>query len=924
MEGYGRRRFARPSTSKVIMTKLQPSAVLEAASRLDGIVNRTPVMTSRTLNHRAGCEVFLKCENFQRVGAFKFRGAYNAISQLSEAQKRAGIITHSSGNHAQGVALAARLLGVKAVIVMPNDAPEIKRAATIDYGAQIVPCQAIEREKVTSELITEHGYTLIHPYDNDNIIIGQGTAAFELFDEVGKLDMLFVPVGGGGLISGSALATAVKSSGCRVIGVEPEIAADAGRSWHEGQVIELDHVPQTIADGLRTRYVGERNLAVMREYVHDMVTVSEEEIAKATQFVWTYMKIIVEPSSATALAPLLSGKYQLAGQRVGVILSGGNADIPTLVSPVMDSEKVAPSVGQAPSSTHEPQLNEPPRVLAIDELDRPALDRLNEVADVDVKLNLGREELLQIVRDYQVLIVGSHQRIDSQMIKYGLGLQIIGCASSHLDNIDVSAARDMGIHVCYVPGGNAVAIAEHTLARLLLLASRFGDARLAGKTLGLIGYGLVSKQVAQRAKAFDMIVVANQPRLTPELVYSTDVEAMDLVELLSSSDFVSLHVPFTSETEAIIGASELAQMKDSAYLVNSGHTELVDEVALLHALEAGRIAGAAISVFPDEVGVVDPVSMKLRRNERTIVSPHITSIIDQQRPNLMLKVIQEIARLLESRQASEALALELVPVDQVTPHEYIDDKRVERLMGRLEADGQLVNPPITTYWKGRYVVLDGATRFASFKRLGYDYIIVQVVQAQQPGFELHTWYHTISHEEQSWSALHSELGQIDGLRLIPLSGRAIRPALRDSRTLCYFLNRDGNATLAQEREGADRLAVMNELVDTYGKWGNVERTLVTDLPRLMAQFPHLQAVAVFPQFRPEEVFDAARDERFLPAGLTRFIIPGRILRLNADLRRLKKEEALSAKRDWFNQFLTEKLTQSRLRYYQEPVVLLDE
>jgi threonine dehydratase len=904
--------------------KLQPSAVLEAALRLDGIVNRTPVMTSRTLNERTGCEIFLKCENFQRVGAFKFRGAYNAISQLSKEQKEAGVITHSSGNHAQGMALAARLLGVKAVIVMPEDAPETKRAATAGYGAQIVPCKAIDREDVTASLVADKGYVLIHPYDNDNIILGQGTAALELFDEVGKLDALFVPVGGGGLISGSALAASAVSPGCHVIGVEPEIAADANRSWHDGRLMELDHVPQTIADGLRTRYIGERNFKVMRDYVHDMVTVSETEILETLTFIWTYLKIIVEPSSAVALAPLLNGRYELEDRRVGIILSGGNAKLPDFESLLGHQVHAAPSEAVAPLKTlaSDPHLR--PRVLVTCVLDAPALDVLRNCADVDIDLELGREALLQRIPNYQVLIVGPQQQVDSQLIEYAYGLQIIGCISSHLDNINVSTARDMGIQMCYVPAGNAVAIAEHTMARLLLLADRFGDGQLAGKTLGLIGFGHVSQQVAQRARAFDMKVIANQPRLTPELVYSTGVEATDLVDLLRRADYVSLHVPFTEETQSIIGASELAQMKKTAFLINSGHTELVDEVALFFALDAGRVAGAALSRFPEEIGVVDPVSIRLRRHERTIVSEHVTSIIKQQRPSLALTVASKIAELLSFKQIDEALALELVPVKQVTPHEQIDDKRVVRLMSRLEEDGRLVNPPITTYWKGRYVILDGATRFASFRRLGYQYIIVQLVNAQQSEFELHTWYHAISHKRQTLPDLLENVAAIDGLRLIPLSGRAIRPALQDSRTLCYFMNREGGATLAQETERANRLAVMNDLVDVYTRWGDVERTLVTDLPRLLAQFPHMQAVAVFPQFKPEEVFDAASGGEFLPAGLTRFVIPGRILRLNADLRRLKADEPLSAKRAWFNQFLAEKLARSRLRYYQEPVILLDE
>lgn len=310
---------------------LSPTDVAAAAERLHDVANRTPVLTSRTLDERTGRHIFMKCENFQRAGAFKFRGAYNAISQLSPAQKNAGVVTHSSGNHAQGLALAAKLLGVPATVVMPEDAPPVKRAATAGYGARIVACPAVERERISAQLAQEEGLTLVHPYDNDQIIAGQGTAALELFDEVGQLDLLFVPVGGGGLISGTALAAAARNPSCRVIGVEPEGAADAGRSWRSGTVERLEHVPDTIADGLRTRFIGERNLAVMHRYVYDMTTVSEEEIIATLRFVWQRLKIIVEPSSAVALAPLLSGplfssRYQMPGARAGVIFSGGNID----------------------------------------------------------------------------------------------------------------------------------------------------------------------------------------------------------------------------------------------------------------------------------------------------------------------------------------------------------------------------------------------------------------------------------------------------------------------------------------------------------------------------------------------------------------------------------------------------------------------
>ena len=303
------------------------SDIAKAADRLAGIANRTPVMRSRTLNRHTGREIFLKCENFQRVGAFKFRGAYNAISQLDPEEKTAGVVTHSSGNHAQGVALAARLLGVPATIVMPEDAPEIKRAATAGYGATIVSCPAVEREAVSQRLVQEKGFTLIHPYDDPRIIAGQGTAAWELFDEVEELDLLLLPVGGGGLISGSALAAAARSPRCRVVGVEPAQADDANRSWRQGEIIRLEDVPETIADGLRTRFVGAHNLAVMEKYVHDMTTVTETEIVATLVFVWQRLKIIIEPSAAVALAPLFSGRYPAPGRRVGVVLSGGNVDL---------------------------------------------------------------------------------------------------------------------------------------------------------------------------------------------------------------------------------------------------------------------------------------------------------------------------------------------------------------------------------------------------------------------------------------------------------------------------------------------------------------------------------------------------------------------------------------------------------------------
>lgn len=302
-------------------------SVREAAERLRGVANRTPVFTSRSLNERTRSEVFVKAENFQRAGAFKFRGAYNAIAKLSDAERERGVLTFSSGNHAQAVALVGRLLGVRTTIIMPDNAPRAKREATRGYGAEVVLYRPEEttREELAIRMQDERGMTLIPPYDHADVAAGQGTAALELLEEVGPLDLLLVPCGGGGLLSGSALA-ARSVSGCRVVGVEPEVADDATRSFRSG-VVQRTHNPPTIADGLRTPALGTVTWAVIREHVSDMVTVSEQEIVTGMRFFWERMKLVVEPSGAVALAALLHrGELQAQG-RVGIVISGGNVDL---------------------------------------------------------------------------------------------------------------------------------------------------------------------------------------------------------------------------------------------------------------------------------------------------------------------------------------------------------------------------------------------------------------------------------------------------------------------------------------------------------------------------------------------------------------------------------------------------------------------
>jgi threonine dehydratase len=307
---------------------VQYAEVAAAAERLAGHAHRTPVLTSRTVNERTGAEVFFKCENFQRIGAFKFRGAYNALAQLGPEERQRGVLAYSSGNHAQAVALAGKMLGIRVTIVMPEDAPAVKIDATRGYGAEIVLYDKRKevREEVAERVARERGLAMIPPFDHVHVIAGQGTAAKELIEDAGPLDYLFVPVSGGGLISGCAVAAAHWSPGCKVIGVEPEAGDDATRSF-KTKTLQSCHNPDTIADGARTHALGKLTFPLVLRYVHDMVTVSDPELVRAMLYLWERMKIIVEPTGALGAAGLFERALPVAGKRVGVILSGGNVDL---------------------------------------------------------------------------------------------------------------------------------------------------------------------------------------------------------------------------------------------------------------------------------------------------------------------------------------------------------------------------------------------------------------------------------------------------------------------------------------------------------------------------------------------------------------------------------------------------------------------
>ena len=301
--------------------------IQDAAGQIAGVAHRTPVVTSQTINARTGAQVHFKCENLQRGGAFKIRGAYNAMSRLSPDERRRGVLTFSSGNHAQAVALAGRVLAIPRVIVMPADAPAVKRIATEEYGGEVIlydPARE-KREAIGRRVALERGLTVIPPYDHAHVIAGQGTAAIELFEESGPLDFLFVPCGGGGLLSGCAIAARALSPGCRVVGVEPAAGDDATRSFRTKQLHTVSN-PQTVADGARTPSLGSMTFPLVLEYGSDMTTIDDTTLLQTMFLLWERLKLVVEPTGALGAAAALHGVFPIAGTRVGVILTGGNVD----------------------------------------------------------------------------------------------------------------------------------------------------------------------------------------------------------------------------------------------------------------------------------------------------------------------------------------------------------------------------------------------------------------------------------------------------------------------------------------------------------------------------------------------------------------------------------------------------------------------
>ncbi len=550
-------------------------------------------------------------------------------------------------------------------------------------------------------------------------------------------------------------------------------------------------------------------------------------------------------------------------------------------------------------------MSKNPTILVCTKLKADTLERLREFADVIVDPALRDEALRDQLNRYQGLIVDGSVYLSASILEQGEMLRVIGCTSSHIDRIDVTAARDYGIQVVSAPTGNAVVTAE----QVMMLVLQFASMGVSGKTLGLVGYGATAQQVAHRARAFNMRVVVNQPRLTPELALEREMELLDLPELLAQSDFVSLHVPVREEV--LLNSAEIAQLKPSASLINLSHPLLVNLDRLIAAASENRIANVAIGGNPAKF-------YDLPSNVRIVSRPsHIAR--DRSESSLIRKMID----ILRIKLPSETLSLDIVPIEQVMPHEEFDQKRVDKIKSSFEEAGVLMNPPLVTPWAGKYVILDGATRYNTLRQMGYPHIAVQLVDPEGD-FTLHTWYHAIS-SKQPAEQLFATLREIEGVKLSPFEADDWLDVFKNPYNLCYLIDRNDHAFLLAIEDLEQQSTLRNAVVNAYTAWGDVERTLLTDTSRLLGQFPEMAAVAIFPQFKPTDVFNVARHNQLLPAGLTRFVVSNRVLHLNAPLELLKSaEQPIAAKKAWLDNYLADKLARSRVRYFQEPVILIDE
>ncbi len=577
-----------------------------------------------------------------------------------------------------------------------------------------------------------------------------------------------------------------------------------------------------------------------------------------------------------------------------------------------------------------------PHILICDPIHEVGLHMLQEHMDVTIKTDLTPDDLLTIVHEYDGIVVENHTHVTADLIDHALNLRLIGRAGAGYENIDVLYAQEKEVAVLNCPDANTLAVAEHTMGLLLSLARRLPRAYtsmmagqwnshqligtgLSGKTLGIVGFGRIGREVAIRAEAFGMKLLVNEPSVTPELRLQGNVQRVDLNELLQKADFISLHVPLRDNTRHMIGAAQLANMKRTAYLINTARGGLIDEEALLTALQEERIAGAALDVFQ----AAPLPNRALIEHPQVIATPRIAASTDDAHLAASITLAEQIIEFFQEVEVSTVLPLRVVPMDKVVPHEHFDQKRVDRLAGRLEEDGKLGNPPVVVESEdGRYIVLDGATRTTAMKQLGYKHGIVQVISTED-GLGLHTWYHVICQIEVD--ALLKLLQRLPNIAMEATEIDKAADEMFEYGGLCYVQTIDNQVFLVHPAQGVNRLEALNQFTEAYIEAGHVDRTLNGNILSLKNEYKDLAAVVIFPEYTVNQVMQATLSSgRLFPAGITRFIIPGRILRLNADLTVLKSDRSLREKNRWLHEQLVEKQGKGGIRYYGEPVYLLDE
>lgn len=574
------------------------------------------------------------------------------------------------------------------------------------------------------------------------------------------------------------------------------------------------------------------------------------------------------------------------------------------------------------------------KVIICDPIAETGINMLKEHCLVDIETGMSEERLREVIPAYHAAVVRSATKFPKSVINAATNLKVIGRAGAGMETIDVAAAEERGIAVVNSPDANSVAVAEHVFALMFALVRHLPRANaglkdhrwekknlmgtgLAGKTLGLVGFGRIAKQVASRAIAFGMQVQVCQRRATPEKNKKLGVKTVDLKSLFKTSDFISLHIPGKPENHNVINKDLISYMKPSAYLINTARGAILDEEALLNALVEERIGGAALDVFKVEPAIDNP----LISHERVIATPHIAASTDDAQQSAAITIAEQILEILIGPEHENPMNLAVVPLDKVLLHEMIDPRRVENLIQKFDASDVFTNPPIVVAFNGHYVVLDGATRVSAFKKKGYPHIIVQILKELEK-CTLDTWFHAI--RKIDTDRLLAILSELPEITVAKSDLETVQAGMVEHGGLCYIQTADKTIYHVQPEAGVNHLEALNKLTNAYIDASHVTRTLDDKIDTLLEEFPDLAGVAVFPVFTLNQVLQIAEAGNVMPAGITRFIIPGRIMRLNADFNALVSNKNLDQKNVWLYDLVMDRLAKDRVRYYAEPIYLMDE